>query len=344
MKCSLTILCAVLLSGIRISESRMDVEQNLIPLLNFSKTLIQDAEVTFLRYERFPQPPEEVGAIQRKILAFREQELREVHKASNPKELRKAILKSIEREKTWGGFRDSDDNFFFEEIHLVFQVHPDPTQGKNRINYRMERIDQFENHPDLGYQRYFNGGGHQFLFVKDGEGLEGHLPSQFANDNRIGAVSSGDLEHRGWASQFPCRFPPYFIDETDADIEVSPADSTDIYVITHFPFEKVMAKIYVRCGDDFAVIREELYYQSPSPNANEAGYWLRTVAEYSQFETLETLSLAHPRVGIEKEYRRADGFLRRITVITIQDMAFNQGLPPDFFDWDLQEYRTPSEE
>lgn len=322
----------------------MDAQKNLIPILNFSKTLIQDAEITFLWYEKYPTHPEDAGAIQQKILAFREQELKEAHKDPNPEGLRKAILKRIETEKRWGGFRDSDANFFFQEVTLAFQVYPETTPRENRIYYRMAFIDRFENYPSLGFRRYFNGGSLEFLFAQNRDGLEGHLPNQFANDNRIGAFSKESPEHRSWMNDFPCRLPPYFIDESEAHVEVSTLNGKEVYIITHYPVEKVMAKVYVRFIDTPIVLREDFYYQSPSPNANEDGYWLRTLKEYRDFEIIEALNLAYPKMKIEKEFRGADGFLRRITTLTVKEMTFNQGLPVNFFDWNLQEYDSDSEE
>ena len=105
-----------------------------------------------------------------------------------------------------------------------------------------------------------------------------------------------------------------------------------------------MSKVCIRFIDTPIVLREEHYYQSPSPNANEDGYWLRTLTEYSDFEIIEALNLAYPKIKIEKEFRGADGFLRRITIIKVKEMAFNQGLPVNFFDWNLQEYDIDAKE
>lgn len=321
----------------------MDDQKDLIRLINFSKTLVQDAEITFLLYEKFPRHPDDVGVVQQKILAFQEQELREVHKDSNPEELRKSILKEIEDVKRWGGFRDSDDNFTFKEVNLVFQVYPGTTQSENRIDYRMEFIDRFEIYPSLDYRRYFHSGDLEFLFAQNREGLEGNLPNQFANDRRIGMFSKEDPEIRSWMTDFPLQLPPNFIDESEAHVEKATMNGKDVHIITHYPFEKVMSKVYVRIRDTLIVLRKDLYYQSPSPNANEDGYWLRTRTEYSDFEIIEALNLAHPKIEIEKEFR-ADGFLRRITIVKVKEMAFNQGLPTNFFEWNLHEYHNTSEE
>ena len=333
-----------MLIGIRTGDCQMDVQKDLIRLINFSKTLIQDAEITFLWYEKYPRHPDDVGAFQQKALAFREQELKEVHKDPNPEELRKAILKNIENVKRFGGFQDSDDKFFFKEVNLVFQVYPETTPRENRIDYRMEFIDRFENYPSLSFRRYFNGGTLEFLFARNREGLEGRLPNQFANDRRIGRVSKDDPELKSWKTGFPCRLPPNFIDASEAHVEAATLNGKDVYIITHYPFEKVMSKVYVRIRDTFIVLRKELYYQSPSPNANEDGYWLRTLTEYSDFEIIKGLNLAYPKIMIEKEFQGNDGFLRRITTIMVKEMAFNQGLPTNFFDWNLQEYHNNSEE
>ena len=338
------ILFITMLIGIRTGDCQMDVQKDLIRLINFSKTLVQDAEITFLWYEKYPTHPADVGTFQKRALAFREQELKEVRKDPNPKELRKAILKNIENVKRFGAFEDSDDNFFFKEVNLVFQVYPETTPHENRIDYRMEFIDRFENYPSLSFRRYFNGGTLEFLFAQNREGLEGHLPNQFANDRRIGKLSKDNPEHKSWMFDFPCQLPPNYIDESEAYVEEATMNGKDVYIITHYPFEKVMSKVYVRIIDTLIVLREELYYQSPSPNANEDGYWLRTLTEFSDFEIIKELNLAYPKIVIQKEFKGADGFLRRITTITTKELAFNQGLPTNFFDWNLQEYHSGSEE
>ena len=335
MKWVCMIFCFSFFIAPKVANGQMGA-QTLIPLLNFSKTLIQDAEITFLWYEKYPTHPDNVGRIQQKILAFREQELSDVHKAPNPSILRRAILSSIEELKMYGEFRDADENFFFQEVNLVFQVVPNSTGRNSQVDYRMEQISRFENYPSIGFKRYFNGGHQEFLLANAERGLSGYLPNQFATDNRIGDVSPHSPEDNLWRISFPCWFPPVFIDETKAEMDLSESDGEDVYVITHFPFQKVMGKVYVRVTGLPRVIREELYYQSASPNLNEEGYWLRTVAEYNQFELIEGLNLAYPKVCEEKEYR-ADGFLRRIEIITIKEMAFNQGLPPNFFDWNTME-------
>ena len=74
--------------------------KSLITLLNFSRTLIQDGEIAYLFYERFPTSPDEVGKRLREIVAFREQELRDVHQDENPETLRKAIYENLEAEKS----------------------------------------------------------------------------------------------------------------------------------------------------------------------------------------------------------------------------------------------------
>ena len=313
----------------------MDV-QTLTSILNFSKTLIQDAEIKFLWYLKYPTHSENVGKVQQEILAFREQEFREAHKDSNPPALRKIISKRIENLKKYGSFRDTDENFLFKEIDLIFQVLPDSTLHDYRINYRMEYIDRFENFPSLDFKRYFDGGSQQFRFTSSNQDVSGHYPSQFAKDQRIGAVEIYTDANDAWETSFPCLLPPALIDKEKASVEPAVGYGENVYVITHSPFKTVRAKVYVRVTEVPEVFREEHYYQSESPNADEDDYWLRTVAEYADFVRLEKLGIAYPKIAKEKEYR-PDGFLMRIEIITIKEMAFNQGLPPNFFDFNPEE-------
>ena len=306
-------------------------DKSIIGLLNFQTTLIQDVEMRFLWYEK-SMPPDDVGKLHQQVLNFHEQELRNVHQASDPEVMRKTILESVELYKMYGKFRFSDDNFFFKEINLVFQVRSDSTVGKSQFDYRMELIDQFENYPSLGFKHYFNGGDLKLFIVNANQGIKVTFPNQFENDRSIWEVSKGYMIDRLRTVSFPFQLAPTFIDETKAEI-VQPKLDGNNYVITHFPFEKVMTKIYVSVVGLPKVLREEFYYQYPSPNANEERYWLGTVGEYSDFSTIDKLSIVVPKVYEEKEYRK-DGFLRRITKVTIQEMVFNQGLPATFFDWD----------
>ena len=54
---------------------------------------------------------------------------------------------------------------------------------------------------------------------------------------------------------------------------------------------------------------------------------------------VETLGIFVPQVYQEKEFmlKRTDGFLRRITKVTIEEMTFNKGFPSNFFDLNLEE-------
>lgn len=329
------ILLAFLLISSKAKGSQMD-SQTLISLLNFQTTLIQDAEISFLWYERFLTPPADVEKIHREIMAFHAQELQEVNKVSNPAAMREVILESNELYKTYGDFRYADENFYFKEINLVFQVRTDSTAHMPKFDYRMELMSRFENYPSLGFKRYFDGGSQALLLVNAYHRNLVNFPNQFANDWRVGIFPKQHLnDDVSRTMSFPFRLPPISIDESHAQMAPSEPDDKNIYVITHFPFENVMAKVFVRVTGLPEVIQENIYHRNESPNANEDDYWLVTVAEYSHFITVEMLGIVVPRVFEEKEYR-ADGMLRRVTKVTIKEMTFNQGLPHNFFDSNLE--------
>jgi len=335
----LLLILLILIIGLRTGESQMDA-QNLVSVLNFSKTLIQDGEIQFIFYEKLPTHPDDIGKTKQQILAFREQELRDAHKDSDPEALRKAILKNIEQVKTYHDFGESDEHFFFEEVNLVFQLRPDSTPSDYRINYNMEQISLFDNYPSLAFKRYFNGGFQTIAALNTAHKLSGRFPNQFATGNRIGLFSKDnvDVETDEWIGSFPLRLPPDYINETRFNLEQSTLNGKNVYVLTHFPFEEVMSKIYIHMAKLPEIFREEFYYRSPSPNANKEGYWLRLVVEYSNFVTIEKLGIVIPKVYEAKEFRGSDGFLQRITKVVIQEMEFNQGLPANYFDWDETEF------
>lgn len=337
MKWVSLILFTFLLIGTKTGSSQMDA-QTLIRFLNVSKTLIQDAEIKFLWYVKTPTPPADVGADLQALIEHRKQEYRDApQKTSNPDALRKDILENIDLHKTYGNFQYSEEFFLFKEVNLIFQLRPDATEQKPLFGYRMAMISRFDNFSTVDFKRYYDCGRQEMFAVNTQKGLSGHLPNQFANDNRMGDVKEHSVEDDVWMVSYPFWVPPAFIDQAHAQIKYSDTDRGDVYIITHFPLEKVMAKVYVRNTDIPESFREEYYYKSESPNANKDGYWLRSVKEYSNFVHLKTIGIAYPKIAIEKEYR-ADGFLRYIEIITIIDMAFNQGLPANFFDWNIREY------
>ena len=327
--------------------------QTLISLLGFSKTLIQDAEIKMLWYEHYPTSPEERGKFVQEGIEYSKQEYRDAFKkTSRPEALRKAILQDIENYKTYGFFHDSDEFFHFQEVNLVFQ-RPGAAGQLPQCNFRAENIFCFDNFPTASdapfpaveFARYYDGGRQENRVVNSDQRLVSTLPHQIDNGRIIGDMSVDTLgKEDSLLSRFPIRHPPAVgINKTEAQIEPAEVDGEDVFIITHFPFEKVLKKTYVRPADIPQIFREEYYYKSESKNANEDGYWLRLVEEYRDFVPIETLGIAYPKFFEAKEYR-PDGFMRRNEIITIIEMAFNQGLPSNFFDWNLQEYRNTSKE
>lgn len=327
-----------------IGDSQMDMK-SLVSLLNFSKTLIKDGEIKFIFYERFPPHPDEVGEEQRRILAFRENELSEASKKSDTdrETLKKAILHAIEEEKKYGGFRESKENFQFLEVDLVFQVNPHPMKrGLMLLDGQLRLNSHFEKHPSLPSRKFFNDGCMIIRVNKSYQVLSQVLPSQFSNEWQTGSISNRSREYMSQLMGISTNVPPtHFINEKRTKIELSESFEQMVYVITHFPFEdddQVMAKVYVRLNNELPeVFREEYYYKSESPLVNSQGYWLRLTAEYKDFEKVEKLNITIPKVRVEKEFLSTDGFMRRKSVYTIKEMDFNLGLPSNFFDWDETE-------
>ena len=327
--------------------------QTLVSILSFSKTLIQDAEIKLLWYEHYPIPPEDMGEFVKKGIEYSRQEYRDApQKTSNPEVLRKEILKDIESYETYGPFHDSDEFFFFEEGNLVFQRLPVATGQIPQCNFRLETISCFDNFPSasdapfpsVDFARYYDGGRQEYRVVNSDQRLEITLPHQIDNGRIIGAIRVDTLEKEdSLLSRFPLRLPPRHIDKAEVQIEPAKVNGESVFILTYSPFEKVRTKTYVRIENVPQIFREEHYYKSESPNANEDGYWLRLVKEYKDFVYFETLGIAHPKFFEAKEYR-ADGFMRRATSIAIIEMEFNQGLPANFFDWNLQEYYIDSRE
>ena len=329
---SALILLCVLQTEVPASEpdSQMDTK-TLIQLLNYSKTLIQDGEIQFLYYQKFPTHPDDVGEETRMLIAAYEEDLREVSSEEN---LRKRVLGYLEDEKKYGGFRGSEKDATFFEGHLVFQV---PSTEKFQQVYRITQISRFENYPSFGHLQYFSAGGAFAVFSKGPtQNLVDWLPNQFTNDRARGTVTR-DKEYYSIPVIDTTYLPPSNpIDENHAQMSLLKTDNGEtIYIITHLPFEKTKAKVYVRLKAGLPeVFREEYYYQSSSPHADAEGYWLRLLKLYRNFERIETLNIAFPKVREDQEFRDVDRFMRMHSVVTIKEMDFNLGLPTNFFDWD----------
>jgi len=361
MKCFTLILLAFLLTGTQSGSAQIETQkknkqmdaQTLISILSFSKTLIQDAEIKLIWYEHYPTPPEDIGKFVQKGIEYSKQEYRDApQKTSNPEALRKEILKDIESYKTYGPFHDSDEFFLFQEVNLVFQRIPVSAGQPPQCNFQAEKISRFDNFPSandapfpsVDFARYYNGGQQEYRVVNSDQRLDSTLPHQIHNGRINGSRRVDSLKKEdSLLSRFPIRLPPVNIDKAEVQIEPAEVDREAIFIITYPSFEKVLTKTYVRIADIPQIFREEHYYKSESPNANEDGYWLRLVEEYRDFVYFQTLGIAHPKIFEAREYR-ADGFMRRSTSITIIEMEFNQGLPANFFDWNIQEYLIDSKE
>lgn len=308
-----------------------------VELINFSKTLIQDGEILFLFYEQFPKSPDEKGKRLREIIAFREQELSNANKDTDPGAYRQVILENLENEKMYEPFRDSDDFFTFTEVSLVFRMRLDYATAGG-IDYWMNTVDRFEKHSSLGSVRFFSGG-YEYSFFGNGiDRLKVLRITQFHNTR----ITSG-IEKEHTEDTLPEVFeiaevpPLHFIDPTRAKVEHGEFGGEKGVIITHFPFaddQEVKTKIYVRFSPLPEVFREEYYFQSESPNADAEGYWLRASAEHSDFQAIANLNLTIPKVRIYKEFR-PDGWLHRQAVYTVKGMDFNLGFLDRFFD--LQE-------
>lgn len=312
--------------GIQIGEAQME-SKTLIQLLNYSRTLIQDGEIKFLLYKQYPTHPDDVGAKHRKLLTSLERQLREnPPKSKNPEALRKKILDFLEKEKKYGDFRDS--TFSFVEANLVFQDNP-------QSGHRMQIIARFENYPSFGHTRFFNAGG-QYCFYSNGtQAFRWDPPGQFANDRRVGHVEERATPTYHEVNMMKKLPPTDFIDETQAEVDLS-EDSSEMpnYIITFSPREKTKAKVYVRLKNGLPeVYREEFYFKGDSPQADAEGYRLGVVYTYSDFQWVEALNISVPRVRENRHFRKIDGFMRFHSIMTIKEMDFNLGLPANFFDW-----------
>ena len=308
--------------------------KSITSLLNFSKTLIQDGELSCLYFQQFPTAPHKKGNRMRDIEAFREQELRDATEKKD-EVLRKAIIRKLEGEKKYEPFRESGDYFVFTEMSLVFKMRPASANTGNRIDYRMEIISQYDKYPSLGHMRHYNGG-FEDLFIGIGtDFLTVSRGSQFRETPSFAGI---EMEHnKGTMDEVidMAALPPSaFIDETRASVEPTEFSGEKGYIITHFPDEndkKIFVKVYVRASSIPEVFREDYYFKSDAPIANADGYWLRLRKDYSDFQVVDELNIAVPKVRVHKEFA-SDGWQRRQSVYTLKEMRFNLGLPEHFFD------------
>jgi len=325
----------------------MDVN-TLIHLLNFGQTLIQNGELTYIVYDKVPVHPDEVGEKHRTRLANWEKQLIEnPPKSKNPESVRRRILKIIEKEKKYGGFRDNIP--YFVEGNLVFQILPpiSPTHENLpywfRYAYRFLHKDLFENYPSLEYSRNFVAGSQDYWVSNGVETFYSIAPNQYSNKRPIGT-----LKHREKYIKHPVLFglfyPPLHTlnDVVSYKVHLSEADTGEtVYIITYFPHKKEKVLAYVRIKNGLPnVFRLERYSQSESPRADAEGYWLCIVKKYSDFEWVKALNIAYPRVCEYQEFYREDGFLRLHVVTIIKEMDFNLELPRNFFDLDESDLVT----
>ena len=311
--------------------------KTLIQLLNYSKTLIQNGELKFLVYRKWPVHPDDAGKAHRSMLVIWEKQLREnPPKSENPERLRKKILGYLEQEKRYGGF--VDNMISFTEVNLVFQVLPEEQAPRIRHAYRSEFINLFDNYPSLAHHRFFGAGSQRNWFSNGSETLRGIFPSQFSKTNRlVGLLERPEEDGHPLEIKEVAYLPPSSrIDETDAEVHLSETDTGEtVYIITHFPYENTKAIVYVRLRNGLPeVFREEFYYQSESPVADAEGYWLRLVEMYHDFERVKTLNIAFPKARERQEFRSEDGFMRMHATLKIKEMDFNLELPANFFDSD----------
>ena len=328
--------------GIGVGGSQMDA-QTLIPLLNFSRDLIQDGEVKFLFYETKPKHPDDVGLVQRKMLTSLEAALEDADDSTDPKIYRERILERIEREKKYGAFRDAAQAFTFYEGNAVFRVDPHAIKETQKYNIRLEIISHVEHYPSLELQRFMGTGGQSLYLQNLNQQLRSHFPNPVRNISIIGTLHKLVMEK---VQSFPhgavnstVHVPPsHVIDEEKARMDLLQSTNGPVTVITHFPSKKAKAKVYVRFNKGLPeIFRQEYHYKSESPLADEEGYWLRSATDYSDFETIETLNISFPKVRETQEFRGVDGFMVRKSIYTVIEMDFNVGLPTNFFDWDASD-------
>lgn len=310
--------------------------KTLIDFLNYSKTLIQNGELQCLVYRNLPVHPDDTGKEHRSMLAMWEKQLREnPPKSKNPEALRKVILEYLEEEKKYGRFWDNY-RIFFSELNIVFQVLPKEEEPFPRYACRVNLVHLFDNYLSLAHKRFFSGN-HQYYWLSNGaESLTGIHAYQFSNTRHIGTLERTEENVPLQLMETAYLPPSRQIDKTHAEVHLTETDTGEtVYIITHIPDEKIKEKVYVRLTDGVPeVFREEFYYRSNSPNADAEGYWLRLVKMYRDFERVEALNLAFPKVREKQEFRGKDGFMRMHALLTITDMDFNLEFPVNFFDWD----------
>ena len=324
---------------VRSGECEMEAK-TLIQLLNYSKTLIQDGEIKYLYHNKLFTYPDDVGKEQRKKIAIWEKLLREnVPKSKHPEATRKDLLMRIEKEKKYGGFRDSDEMFTFMESNLVFQVMEKRKKQEmsSEYAYRIDYVCVFENYPSYGHFRYYNGGIKNYFISNGSEFLRGHFPDQFANIRLVGDLEQLDKYVEIQVFNIAYLPPKILINETGAEVKLSKTDTGEsMYVITHFR-SNLKVKIYTRLKNGLPeVFREEIYIKSVPPYADSERYYLCVVHMYSNFEHVAALNVSFPKVR-EVQMFHGDGFVRRHCILSIKEMDFNLGLPANFFNLDETE-------
>ncbi len=312
-------------------------------LLNFYQTLIQDGEIQYILYQKDHTHPDDVGKGQQKLISLWEKQMREnVPKSQNPEGLRKKILSRIEKEKKYGNFRDSNDNFAFVEGNMVFQVVYEETPGDSwdEYVYRIERNYVFENYPSIKHLRFLVGGRQEGLFSNRSQDFRAALPNQFNKDIHTGYLERLTLTTPQEISMACCIPPGFPIDETkNGEFRFTKVDTSEpTYLIVYISANKKNKfKLHVRIKNKFPeIFREEFYFRSKLPHTDTEEYWLFLLKESHDFEWVPELNVTFPKVREKKEYR-PDGFMNTHTILTIKEMGFNLGLPTDFFDWDESE-------
>lgn len=311
--------------------------KTLIQLLNYSKTLIQNGEIQYLYYEQSFIRPKNVGAEHRETIEDLKRQLREnPPKSENPEELRKLILQELEGEKEYGAFEDSNEWFSFVEVNLVYQPE---------FAYRMEVISRFENFPSLGSLRFYGGDGHFFHLSNSYKLLRSTFPGHFEKDRLTGHREEVKLENPikafGLTVNIATNLPPllWYPLPTNEDqskvYHTKDSNGMPVYVVTSFfKNRKRKKKTHVRLKDDLPeVFQEEMYHKLDSSLSDTEGYRLSSVRNYSNFERVEALNIALPKVIEECLFSFSDDeFLERRIIVKIKNMDFNLELPPNFFE------------
>ena len=324
----------------RNSEGDIVDTNSVISLINASKTLIQNGEISCLFFQQFPTHPDEKGRRLREIVAFREQELQNADEEGD-RTFRQNILRNLEKEKKYEPFRDSTEYFQFVEIFLIFQMRPDYAITGNSIDSVMSCIDRYENFPSLGHRRYFING-YEYLFLNNAtEQITVSRGSQFSNTENYAGVERKYEEEKidevGYIAGIP---PTRFILENEANVEATEFSGEKGFIISYYPRiddKSVLTKVFVRSLPSPQVFREEYYYKSESPNANGEGYWLTVRYKYSDFQMVNDLNFAVPKVRLIEEFD-SDGWLRRRNIYVLKEMNFNIGFPEGFFDLHVNDF------